>query len=194
MVPWLSASGALRRGSSDCGRRGDPSVCEWRAYRIARLALSAPRRMLAVAALVALTAGIFGVPVAKSLCACGFEDPSSESAQAKGLLTDKFDVGDVQLLIVVSAPNGADGAAARAAGTGLVEGTEALAARRVRHVVVDRAGSRTGCVDQHRRQVRLIVAGISGDESKTQKYAKDLTDRLVHDRGGVTVRAGGTRR
>ena len=89
--------------------------------RIARLALSAPRRMLAVAALVALTAGIFGVPVAKSLCACGFEDPSSESAQAKGLLTDKFGVGDVQLVIVVSAPNGADGAAARAAGTDLVQ-------------------------------------------------------------------------
>ncbi len=37
----------------------------------------------------------------------------------------------------------------------------------------------------------LIVAGISGDESKTQEYAKDLTERLVHDRAGVTVRAGG---
>ena len=37
----------------------------------------------------------------------------------------------------------------------------------------------------------LIVAGIAGDENKTQEYAKDLSDRLVHDRDGVTVRAGG---
>ena len=147
--------------------------------------------MLAVAALVALTAGIFGVPVAKSLCACGFEDPSSESAQAKGLLTDKFDEGDVQLVIVVSAPNGADGAAARAAGTELVEEL-----RRSPHVASVTSlwtapdPERVALVSRDGRS-GLIVAGIAGDESKTQKYAKDLTDRLVHDRDGVTVRAGG---
>ena len=160
-------------------------------HRIARLALSAPRRMLAVAALVALTAGIFGVPVAKSLCACGFEDPSSESAQAKELLTDRFDVGDVQLVIVVSAPNGADGAAARAAGTGLVE--ELMRSPHVASVTslwTAPGPERAALVSRDGRS-GLIVAGISGDESKTQKYAKDLTDRLVHDRDGVTVRAGG---
>ena len=37
----------------------------------------------------------------------------------------------------------------------------------------------------------LIVAGIAGEENKTQEYAKDLSDGLVHDRDGVTVRAGG---
>ena len=37
----------------------------------------------------------------------------------------------------------------------------------------------------------LIVVGIAGDESNTQQYAKDLSDRFVHDRDGVTVRAGG---
>ena len=37
----------------------------------------------------------------------------------------------------------------------------------------------------------LIVAGITGGESDAQKHAKELTDRLVHDRDGVTVRAGG---
>jgi hypothetical protein len=72
-------------------------------HRIAQLAIGAPRRMLAVAALVAVAAGIFGVPVAKSLCACGFEDPSSESAKAKGLLTDKFDNGDNLLFKVADA-------------------------------------------------------------------------------------------
>ena len=77
--------------------------------------------MLVVAALVAVAAGIFGVPVAKSLCACGFEDPSSESAKAQELLTDKFHMGDVQLVIVVSAPDGANGGAASTVGTELVD-------------------------------------------------------------------------
>src|SRR5258705_13487935 len=90
-------------------------------HRTAHLAIAAPRRMLVVAALVAVAAGIFGLPVAKSLCACGFEDPSSESAKAKELLTDKFHMGDVQLVIVVSAPDGADGVPARAAGSDLVD-------------------------------------------------------------------------
>ena len=160
-------------------------------HRIARLALSAPRRMLAVAALVALTAGIFGVPVAKNLCACGFEDPSSESAQAKELLTDRFDVGDVQLVIVVSAADGVDGAAARAAGTDLVE--ELMRSPHVASVTslwTAPDPERAALVSRDGRS-GLIVAGISGDERKTQKYAKDLTDQLVHDRDGVTVRAGG---
>ena len=70
------------------------------------MAITAPRRVLAVAALVTIAAGVFGIPVAKTLCTCGFEDPTSESAAAAQLLTDKFDAGDVQLVIVVSALGG----------------------------------------------------------------------------------------
>ena len=36
------------------------------------------------------------------------------------------------------------------------------------------------------------MAGISGNETDAQDYAKALSDSLVHDRDGVTVRAGGT--
>src|SRR4029077_11216030 len=90
-------------------------------HRIALLAIASPRRVLVVAAMVAVVAGIFGVPVAKSLCACGFEDASSESAKVRELLTDKFDVGDVRMVIVVSAPDGASGSAARAVGTELAD-------------------------------------------------------------------------
>jgi putative drug exporter of the RND superfamily len=147
--------------------------------------------MLAVAALVAVAAGIFGVPVAKSLCACGFEDPASESAAARQLLTDEFGTGDVQLVILVSAPGGADGGAARAVGTDIVD-----ALKRSPHVVsvtslwTAPAPERTALVSRDGRS-GLIVAGIGGDENKTQQYAKDLSDALVHDRDGATVRAGG---
>ena len=37
----------------------------------------------------------------------------------------------------------------------------------------------------------LIVAGITGGENNAQKYAQTLSDDVVHDHQGVTVRAGG---
>ena len=58
--------------------------------RIARLSIAAPRRILAVAVLVMVAAAVFGVPVAKSLSAGGFQDPASESARAIALLGVKF--------------------------------------------------------------------------------------------------------
>jgi len=159
--------------------------------RIAYLAVAAPRRMLLLAALMAVAAGIFGVPVAKSLCACGFEDPSSESAHAKKLLKDKFGVGDVQMVITVSAADGADSAAASAVGTELVdELTRSPHVASVTSLWTAPEPERAGLVSRD-GDSGLIVVGITGAESDTQEYAKDLSDRLVRDRDGVTVRAGG---
>src|SRR6476469_2001714 len=89
--------------------------------RLALASVAAPRRTIAVALLLMLVAGIFGVPVAKSLSASGFQDPTSESARATKILTEKFHQGDVQLLIIVSTPDGADSAAARSAGNEIVD-------------------------------------------------------------------------
>jgi RND superfamily putative drug exporter len=128
--------------------------------------------------------------VAKSLCACGFEDPSSESAQATELVTDKFHAGDVQLVIVVSAPEGANGVAASTVGTDLVDDLKASPhVTSVTSLWTAPPPERAALVSRDGRS-GLIVAGISGD-NKTQEYAKDLSDQLVHDRDGVTVRAGG---
>ena len=74
--------------------------------RIALLAIAAPRRIIAVAVLVMVACGIFGIPVAKHLSAGGFQDPTSESAQATKLLVDKFGQGDMQLVISVTADGG----------------------------------------------------------------------------------------
>jgi putative drug exporter of the RND superfamily len=159
--------------------------------RLARLAIAAPRRILAVAAILTLAMGIFGIPVAKSLSPSGFQDPASESATAATLLTDKFRQGDVQLLILVSTPDGIDAPAARAAGTDIVDQL-----RRSAHVVSVTSAwtapppAAAELVSRDRTS-GLIVAGITGDESSQQKYAKALSDELAHDRGGVTVRSGG---
>ena len=50
--------------------------------RIARVAIAAPRRILAAGVLLFVAAAIFGTPVAKSLSPSGFQDPAAESSRA----------------------------------------------------------------------------------------------------------------
>ena len=159
--------------------------------RIARLAIAAPRRIVAIAILVMVGAAIFGIPVAKSLSAGGFQDPGSQSAKATQLLSDKFGQGDMQLLITVSAPAGATSAPARAVATDIVDHlaqsphvasvTSAWTAPPAAAAPLISKDGTSG----------LIVAGITGGENNAQKYAQTLSDEVVHDHQGVTVRAGG---
>src|SRR6478736_1014890 len=161
-------------------------------HRIALMAIAAPRRILAVAALIMVAAAIFGIPVAKSLSAGGFQDPTSESAQAIQLLTDKFHQGDMQLLVTLTAPDGVNGPAATSVATDIVDHlkesphvAQVTSAWTVPPQAAAELVSRDG-------KSGLIVAGITGGENDAQKYAKALADDVVHDRDGVTVRAGGT--
>jgi uncharacterized membrane protein YdfJ with MMPL/SSD domain len=159
--------------------------------RIALISVAAPRRTIAVAALLMVAAGIFGVPVAKSLSAGGFQDPTSESARATKILTDKFGQGDVQLLLVVSAPDGFDSPAARAVGTDITDqltGSPHVAS--VTSAWTAPPVAAASLVSKDRRS-GLIVAGIGGGESDAQGYADALSNRFAHNRNGVTVTAGG---
>ncbi|GAA2536723.1 MMPL family transporter [Mycolicibacterium diernhoferi] len=160
--------------------------------RIARLAIAAPRRVLAIAALIMVAAAIFGIPVAKTLSAGGFQDPTSESAQASALLTEKFDQGDMQLLITVTSDDGVHSPAATAAGTDIADRlahSPHVAQVASAWTVPPPASTELISTDQ---KSGLIVAGITGGENDAQKYAKALSDELVHDRPGLTIRSGGT--
>jgi putative drug exporter of the RND superfamily len=159
--------------------------------RIARLAIVAPRRIVAVAALGMVVAGIFGAPVAKSLSPSGFQDPNAESSKAAQLLTDRFAQGDVQLLIVVSTPDGVASAEARQAGTEIIDQL-----RRSPHVASVTSPwtappSAAAQLVSKDGKSGLIVAGITGGESSEQTYAETLADQVGHDRDGVSVRSGG---
>ena len=160
-------------------------------HRTARLAIAAPRTVIAIAALLMVGLGVFGLPVANELSASGFQDPTSESSRATEMLTSKFRQGDVQLLIVVSAPDGVDSTSAKEAGVDIVDQL-----RRSPHVVdVNSPWTAPPPVAadliSKDRTAGLIVAGILGDEAEQQKYAKELSDQVAHDRGGATVRSGG---
>ena len=159
--------------------------------RIAYLAIAAPRRIVAIAALVMLACGIFGIPVAKSLSAGGFQDPTSESAQATKLLVDKFGQGDMDLVISVTSDAGAQAEAARAVGTDIAAQLQASPYVAQVTSAWTAPPSAAPALISKDGKTGLIAAGITGGESEAQKHAKTLTDQLVHDRDGVTVRAGG---
>ena len=160
--------------------------------RIALLSIAAPRRILAVAALVMVAAAIFGIPVTKSLSAGGFQDPTSESAQATQLLTDKFHQGDMQIFVTVTSPDGFGSPKARAVATRIVDGFS-----KSPHVPVVTSAwtvppqAAAELVSKDGKS-GLIVAGVNGGENDAQRYAQALTDEFVHDADGVTVRSGGT--
>ena len=158
---------------------------------ITRLAIAAPRRIIGVAMLVLVGTAVFGLPVINSLSGGGFQDPTSESARATDVLRDRFNQTDQQMLIVVTAPAGVQSNRARDVGIDIVDHLK------VSPWVLDVSSAWTSppraaaqLVSKDRKS-GMIVAGLKGGENDAQKYASALTDKLVHDRDGVTVRAGG---
>lgn len=157
--------------------------------RIARCAIAAPRRIVAIAILVSVAAAIFGIPVVKGLSVGGFQDPSSQSAQAIGLMRDKFGQSDQQILIVVAVRGGAGGDKVRQVGRKIVEQLERSAF--VLSVSSAWTSPHEAGLMSADGKSGLIVASLKGGEENAPKYAKTLADELVQDRDGVTVRAGG---
>ena len=161
--------------------------------RIARMAIAAPRRIVAVGVLVFIAAAVFGVPVANSLSPGGFQDPTSESAHAIEVLGDKFGQSGQQMMIVVTAPGGTNSEQARTVGTDLVSQLQRSP------LVFDNVSSPWTAPPQAAADLvsadgksGLIVVNLKGGEIGAQKNAQTLSDEFVHDRDGVTVRAGGS--
>ena len=165
-------------------------------HRIALLALAAPRRIIAIAALTMVGAAIFGIPVAKSLSAGGFQDPTSESARATQLLTDKFHQGDMQLVFTVTTPDGVSSAGARAAGLDIVN--EAKASPNVANVTSAWTSPPSAAADLVSRDGKsgLVIVGVTGGENNAQRHAQELADAVrdsvLPGHPGVTVRPGGS--
>ena len=161
-------------------------------HRIARLAIESPRRVVVVAALLAILIGAFGIPVADKLSPSGFQDPTAESSRAERMLTEKFDQGDVPLVIVVSAPDGYDSPRGRAVAQSVIatlKDSGHVAAVNSAWTAPPPAAAALVSTD---KKSGLILTGIVGAEADQQRYTKELTDAVIGERDGVTVRAGGT--
>ena len=158
---------------------------------IARVAIRAPRRIIATGVLVFIAAAIFGVPVAKSLSPGGFQDPGSESARAIHVLTDQFGQSGQQMLVLVTSPDGAQSEQARKVGTDLVDKLQRSPL--VYNVSSPWTAPAQASADLTSRDGKsgLVVVNLKGGENYAQSNAQTLADQFIHDRDGVTVRAGG---
>jgi RND superfamily putative drug exporter len=160
--------------------------------RLARLGIHAPKRVLLFAGALLLIAAAFGASAASHLSSGGFDDPNSSSSKAGALLADRFNTGDVNLVLELTDAHGADSAAAKARGTAL-----AAALQRTQHV--SDVASFWTAPSQQAQTLRstdgrsaLVVARVAGNDSlapdRAHKIVKAL-DLTTHD--GVSVRAGG---
>ena len=160
--------------------------------RVALLGIAAPRRVLAAAMMLMVAAAIFGIPVAQTLSAGGFQDPGAESSRAARVLTDDFGQGDMQLLFTITSDEGATGPRAAAVARNVVDvlqGSPHVAG--VTSAWTARGPAAAELVSRDGRS-GLVVAGVTGGENDAQKYASALSDEVVGERDGVLVRAGGT--
>ncbi len=158
---------------------------------IARLAHAAPKRILVCAALLTIGAGIAAGPVATVLSSGGQFDPASESARAATLMAEKFGQTQQQMLITVNCPAGVADGPARDVGSAIVADLSRsphVASVESPWTAPPAAASAMISTDH---TAALIVANIRDDDNRAPAYAKDLADQFVHDRDGVTVRAGG---
>jgi RND superfamily putative drug exporter len=148
--------------------------------------------ILAIAALLMVATAIFGIPVANHLSAGGFQDPTSESAHAGRILSEKFDQSDQQLLITVTDPAGVDDGRARIAGTDIAARLDA--SPNVLSVTSPWTSPPAAAQELISKDGKtgLIVATVAGGEDKAQGYAAALAGEVIGDRDGVVVRAGGT--
>ncbi|HXL59666.1 MAG TPA: MMPL family transporter [Mycobacterium sp.] len=159
--------------------------------RIALMAIAAPRRIIAISALILVAAAIFGLPVVKSLSAGGYQNPNSESARANQLLANKLQQGGMPLVVVVSAPDGVRNPRAQATAAEIVD--RLRKSPHVSSVTSAWTAPPSAVTDLISRDGRsgLILASIRGGENKAPQYAAALMREFPSDVDGVSMRAGG---
>lgn len=159
---------------------------------IARLAVAAPKRVLAVAVMLMAVAGVLAAPVGSMLSAGGFTDPDAESNQANQVLTDEFGRGFVNLNLLITAPEPVTSPAVRGVVGDLVE--EIRAADHVARVLspLESADPVASGLVSRDGDAALVIAYLDGDESAGIASSTELVERFVGDREhGVRVEAGG---
>jgi putative drug exporter of the RND superfamily len=157
---------------------------------LARLAIAAPRRVIAAALLVMLGAAAVGLPVTQSLSSGGFRDPTSESWHASEVLAEDFGHGDMQLLIAVTDEDGAHSAAARSAAAQVVSQLEQLPYVATVQSAWTAPASAAPAMFSVDGTTGLIVAALTGGETGAQRHAAEIAAALPTF-PDVTLTAGG---
>jgi RND superfamily putative drug exporter len=158
--------------------------------RLASLTVRRHRRVLIAALVLFAVAGAVGGGVAKHLSSGGFDNPSSPSSRVKSALAGRFNQGDPNLLLLVTAKAGTvDSPAVRAEGTALTQelGRQPGVALSVSYWTLGSPGPLRS-KDAHQA---LVLARLSGTDDQVRNTVKALSPRFTRADPVMTVRAGG---
>ncbi|MGL6236088.1 MAG: MMPL family transporter [Segniliparus sp.] len=159
--------------------------------RAARLAIAAPKRILAVVVLVTALCGAFGATAQARLLNGGQLSTDSESARASDLLAQHFDQERMDLTLLVRTPAGVDDPAAAEAGKRLA--ARLGSAPHVRSVVSPwtAPGPVAKSLTSKDGKSALVVATVEGGEDRAPANAKAVAEAVSGTRDGLAVVPGG---
>jgi RND superfamily putative drug exporter len=160
--------------------------------RLAHLATRRSRAVLLAALLFVLFAGGFGGGVAENLTTGGFEDPATESARAEEALAERFDTGVPNVVLLVTAADGADVDAPDVAAAGQ-DLTDELAGEAGVTDVVSYWSEGGAPPLRSEDGTRALVLGRieADDDTELNERVEEIAPRLQEDSGPVTVQVGG---
>src|SRR4051812_25301543 len=156
---------------------------------VLRLAVSRPKTVLVVAALVAVLASVFSAGVVGKLKTGGFDDPDSAHVRGTTVLNERFRTASPNLVVTVEKPGG------NVDDPDAVEAGKAVTDRLRETANVTLVGSywAGGGTDLRSRQgdAGLVLARVAGDEDASADRTAALHDALARTGGPVRVRFGG---
>ena len=159
--------------------------------RLANLGIHAPRRVLGLAGLFFVLLAAYGISAAGHLSSGGFSDPNASSTKAANLLQSQFHTGDANLILEVTASQGANSRAAVAEGRRLVDALRhAPNTTSVISYWTAPKQQAAALVSQNGASA-LVLARVQGDDSTAPKRVADITAPLTGTHHGVEVKAGG---
>lgn len=158
---------------------------------LARLAVGRPRSILSGALLIGIVCVGLGWSAPAHLKSGGYLPSDTESAEVAAFLGREFPGAAPNLVLLVTAPEGVDGPAARTVG-------ERLAGNLRGRSEVDAVQSYWELPPDLRQGLRgndgragLVLAHVTGDDTDAPTRAGAIADQVSGDFDGVTVRAGG---
>ncbi|MDH6132236.1 RND superfamily putative drug exporter [Kitasatospora sp. MAA4] len=153
------------------------------------VALRRPRWVLWFSLVFLVLTGVLAGGASAAMKNGGFDDPSSDSAQAAQLLAAKFPAGQANLVLLVQdETDGVDAPQVARTGTSLLA---TLAAEPGVHVVDSYFTTGDPGLRSRDGHSALTTANVSGDEDAVARTTTRLHGLLARTTGPITVRFGG---
>ncbi len=183
----------LTRGgtSGTCKRRGTNTTAPLFECFVS-VGPRSPRTVSFCAVLVFLTAAVLAFLLDNDMPAGGYGDPSTESARAEKVLSERFDAAGMPAILLVTGPAGVDSPAARERGRDITRVmAESGYASRVLSYWDLPPGAERDALRSRDGTSALVTARIAGDDGWAPGRIARIAEQVSGTHNGVEVKAGG---